>query len=402
MKFVRFAIVLLAWCCLPKYSLAALADYGVIVGTVVYDGITDISQTKSPHLEPQQTEGKYPHYVFHVDSPNGRYQGVIDIFSRKNTATDKESIRYRIVPLGAGTQGWSSILNLANGYHPLAMNATSGALDYVRHSGINKDARTLAWRWDANFVVGTNLPVFDNLFKDVKRIWVFGQPYATGLGIHNIHQNQGNVPSFVAGAPQGQDGEDHSPANGIWQDGGVILEYAPIKRWVPTIKKHTCLNGSPCTRGRFVLVPNCKLLMTQFLVQEDFTLDASATIDGYNLKAGDGYPPQYLDDFKISANSITLATGNIPMEGQHSTASGNGAKKIRILVTPLSGHPVLYGRIGAAPTTTTYDARSDQPVGSVPETIHSYSPTPEKWHWRVFNRGTTPATFNWEEFEDDH
>lgn len=402
MKLVRLAIGLLVCCSLPSHSLAELSDYGLIAGTVVYDNITDISITKSPHLEPQQTEGRYPHYVFHVDSPNGRYQCVIDIFSRKNTTTDKESIRYRIVPLGVWTPEWDSVINLANGYHPLAMNAASGALDYVRHPGINKDARTLAWRWDVNFVVGTDLPVFDNLFKNVKRIWVFGQPYATGLGIHNIHQNQGNVPNFVAGAPQGQDGEDHSPANGIWQDGGVILEYAPIKRWVAPVKKRTCLNGRPCSRGHHVLLPNRKLLMTQFVVQEDFTLDAPATIDGYSLRAGDGYPPQYLDDFKISANSTTLAPGNIPMEGQHSTTAGNGTKKIRILVTPLSGHPVLYGRVGAAPTTSTYDARSDQPVGGTPETIHSYSTTPEKWYWRVFNQGPTPATFNWEEFDDNY
>jgi len=44
---------------------AELGDYGVVVGTVNYDTITDISTTKSPHLEPQQTEGKYPHYMFY-------------------------------------------------------------------------------------------------------------------------------------------------------------------------------------------------------------------------------------------------------------------------------------------------------------------------------------------------
>jgi hypothetical protein len=136
--------------------------------------------------------------------------------------------------------------------------------------------------------------------------------------------------------------------------------------------------------------------MTQFAVQEDFTFDAAASQDGYNFKAGDGYTPLTLDDFKISATS-TIAAGGLPMEGQHSTSSGN-SKKIRILVTPLTGHPVLYGRIGAAPTLTTYDVKSDEPIGQV-ESIHAYSSTPQVWHWRVFNAGAGACSFKWEEFD---
>jgi hypothetical protein len=399
MKPIRLASALLfILSCLPVYCLADLPDYGVVVGTVVYDNISDIALTKSPHLEPQQTEGKYPHYMFYVDSPSGRYQCVIDIFSRKNTSSDKESIRYRVVPLGIGTQEWSSTLSLANGYHQLATDADHGALDYARHPAINKDARTLTWKWDANFVVGEKLPTFDNLFKGVKRVWVFGQPYTSGLGLHNIHQNQGNVPNSVLQAPQGPDGEDHSAANGIWQDGGVILEYAPTKRWIPPL----CKVGVPCKKkGHWLKVPNRKLLMTQFQVQEDFTLDTNATIDNYNLKAGDGYPPLYLYDFRITGGPTTISAGAPPMEGQHSNSSGI-SKKIQILVTPVSGHPVLYGRIGAPPTKQIYDAKSDQPIGGSPETIHSYSASPQHWYWRVFNVGTTPAEFTWEEFEDNH
>lgn len=399
MKTIRFVVTLLfVFCCLPAYCLADLPDYGVVVGTVVYDKISDIATTKSPHLEPQQTEGKYPHYMFYVDSPNGRYQCVIDIFSRKNTSSDKESIRYRIVPLGIFTQEWSSTLNLPDGYHQIPKDAVHGALDYVRHPAISKDARTLAWKWDANFVVGAKLPTFDNLFKNVKRVWVFGQPYTSGLGIHNIHQNQGNVPNFVLLAPQGPNGEDHSAANGIWQDGGVILEYAPIKVWIPRI----CKIGIPCTNhGHWrISIPNRKLLMTQFQVQEDFTLDANTTIDNYQLKAGDGYPPLYLYDYRISSGPTIIAAGGAPMEGQHSNVSGI-SKKIQIVVTPISGHPVLYGRINAPPTKNLYDARSDQPIGGDPETIHSYSASPQHWYWRVFNVGNTPAKFSWEEFEDD-
>jgi hypothetical protein len=388
-SFLSLVLRVLPWIlltCTPRLADGALADYGVVAGTLVHDSDTNIETTKNPHLEPQHNEGKYPHYIFYLDTPAGRYQCVIDIFSRVN-ATEKKSINYRVVPLSSDP-AWTSVLALSNGYHQLAMNSSTGALDYFRHAGINHDALTLAWKFDPNFVVGVNLPTFDALFKDARRVWAFGQPYTSGLGIHNIHQNQGNVPSHVLQAPQGPSGEDHSAANGLWQDGAVILEFDPIRRWVPG--KHFW------NWGHWVTVPNRKLLMTQFHVQEDFTFDATTAQDGETFKAGDGYTPLTLSDFKISA-AKTIAAGGPPLEGQHSTSTGN-SKKIRILVTPHTGHPVLYGRIGADPTTTVYDAKSDQPSGQV-ETIHAYSSSPQIWFWRVYNAGPGSCTFDWEEFD---
>jgi len=49
---------------------------------------------------------------------------------------------------------------------------------------------------------------------NVKRVYIFGEPYDTGLGVHNVHLNQGDPinSSFAS-------------ENGIWQDGGTIIEY---------------------------------------------------------------------------------------------------------------------------------------------------------------------------------
>jgi len=129
-------------------------------------------------------------------------------------------------------------------------------------------------------------------------------------------------------------------------------------------------------------------------------MDANTTIDNYQLKAGDGYPPLYLYDYRISSGSTIIAADGAPMEGQYSNVSGI-SKKIQIVVTPISGHPVLYGRINAPPTKNLYDTRSDRLIGGDPETIHSYSAFPQHWYWRIFNVGNTPAKFSWEEFEDD-
>ena len=44
------------------------------------------------------------------------------------------------------------------------------------------------------------------------RIFVFGAPYTTGLGVHDIHMNQGDPPG------------PFQHLDGIWQDGGVLIE----------------------------------------------------------------------------------------------------------------------------------------------------------------------------------
>ena len=50
--------------------------------------------------------------------------------------------------------------------------------------------------------------------NNVKRIYIFREPYVTGLGVHNVHMNQGDPI-----------GSDFSQENGIWQDCDVLLEY---------------------------------------------------------------------------------------------------------------------------------------------------------------------------------
>jgi uncharacterized protein YukJ len=44
-------------------------------------------------------------------------------------------------------------------------------------------------------------------------VYVFGAPYTNGLGVHDIHMNQGDPPGI------------HQHDDGIWQDGGTIIEY---------------------------------------------------------------------------------------------------------------------------------------------------------------------------------
>src|SRR4029078_7200729 len=58
------------------------------------------------------------------------------------------------------------------------------------------------------------LKAMETLFNDVSRIYVFGAPFTTGLGVHDIHMNQGDPPG------------DFQHLDAIWQDGAVIVEHS--------------------------------------------------------------------------------------------------------------------------------------------------------------------------------
>ena len=58
------------------------------------------------------------------------------------------------------------------------------------------------------------LNVLEPLVSSATRIFILGEPYTEGLGVHNVHMNQGDPPG------------SHQPDDGIWQDGAVIVQAA--------------------------------------------------------------------------------------------------------------------------------------------------------------------------------
>ena len=62
---------------------------------------------------------------------------------------------------------------------------------------------------------GSNVEAADALERILvpgHRVLIWGEPFTTGLGMHNVHQNQGDP----AGSQWWED-------DGIWQDGGVAV-----------------------------------------------------------------------------------------------------------------------------------------------------------------------------------
>jgi len=89
--------------------------YGVLIGT-----ISDYSR------DPPGDFGKYYHGNLEITAPAGLYHCAIDVDSKKSDL----GVEWRVVPLFEHKV--AAVVALGNGYHPLASNDSSGAIDYTR------------------------------------------------------------------------------------------------------------------------------------------------------------------------------------------------------------------------------------------------------------------------------
>lgn len=190
----------------------ALPAYGVLVGTLNHFAREDPNNF-----------GSWYHGKIYVDAPNGQYECAVDV----STPTGVK-VQYREIHNLDRTL-FAPILGLSNGWHLLASTPTSGAIDYIRsplfHVRIGcipiifsplinlliKILEAIASAWIDS--TGDNaLNVLETQLTGSTRVFVFGAPYNTGLGVHDVHMNQGD--------PAGQ----FQHLDAIWQDGGTIIE----------------------------------------------------------------------------------------------------------------------------------------------------------------------------------
>lgn len=238
--------------------------YGVAIGTFA-------SFTR----EDPSDFGHWYHGKLRIDTPAGQYEAALDVDTPSGVG-----VSYRVVT-GLSTASFPGIAAYADGFHPLVSTSSSGALDYVRSPQLRDGLVVQRVRWAIGAVSsrmkaraaepwgptfldsvlgrfrewlprtlrrrsfpwvasdGDNaLDVLEPLVQDAARIYVFGEPYTTGLGVHNVHCNQGDPP----GQHQGEDG--------IWQDGLVLTQAAggAITAWqvkFNTQSLHTDDHGLP-------------------------------------------------------------------------------------------------------------------------------------------------------------
>jgi hypothetical protein len=181
-----------------------LNGYGVVIGTLA-------SFTR----EDPNNFGSWYHGRLKISTPGGQYEGAVDV----STPTGV-TVQYRFVD-ALDPVLFAPVAALPDGWHPLASTPTSGAIDYVRSPLLRGPTGCVAVilalfgvrtdRWVDS--TGDNaLDYLDGLLRYATRIFVFGAPYTTGLGVHDIHMNQGD--------PPGQ----FQALDGIWQDGGTLMQ----------------------------------------------------------------------------------------------------------------------------------------------------------------------------------
>lgn len=186
--------------------------YGLVIGT-----------KSNYYRDPPDNFGRYYHGNLVINTPNGNYHCAIDV----DPKAMPDGIQWRIVTIRPSD--FAPIKAMSDGWHPLVSDQHSGALDYIRspvlHPPIlfwhvrynSRLARFLHFiRWNPPWNKGTGIQALTDLESIIAqgiRFYIFGEPFTTGLGIHNIHQNQGDP---IGGG--------HDAENAIWQDGGTIVE----------------------------------------------------------------------------------------------------------------------------------------------------------------------------------
>lgn len=189
-----------------------LDRYGVLVGTL-----------HGHHRDDPDEQGRWFHVNLSVDAPAGRHRCAVDVDSKQSDV----GVLWKVLHVDHDVLG--PVDDLGPGYHDIASTPTSGAIDLVRHPVLRVAPGCVLARepapWlrriveivtgSARWQAGSNVDAaaaLEPLLVEGRRILVFGEPFTQGLGMHNIHQNQGD--------PAGSQWWDE---NGTWQDGAVAV-----------------------------------------------------------------------------------------------------------------------------------------------------------------------------------
>lgn len=204
-----------------------LSDYGVAIGTYVTFA-----------RDPQDQYGHWYHGHLTIYTPAGNYQSALDVDTPTGVGVSFKTVEH------LDASRFATISSLSNGWHQLLSTPTSGALDYIRSElllarcprrVITTRSSLNPWRFRFHWIkeqvlwmlclvlrqrrgwissTGDNaLSTLEQLLPNCKRVFIFGEHYTNGLGVHDVHMNQGD-PS----------GSAWYASNGIWQDGGVVIQ----------------------------------------------------------------------------------------------------------------------------------------------------------------------------------
>jgi uncharacterized protein YukJ len=165
-----------------------LPSYGVLIGTFDHS---------SEH------QGRWLHALLYLKVKQQTYECAVDVNEPAG------AFQFAILS-NLNASLFQTISNLPDGYHPLQRTSTSGAIDYARSPILQPSPVT--WSNVTGDEAGNALI---SMVSGSNRVFVFGAPYIQGLGMHDVHCNQGDPLNSTF---------HHFDA--IWQDGCVFISKA--------------------------------------------------------------------------------------------------------------------------------------------------------------------------------
>ena len=114
-----------------------------------------------------------------------------------------------------------NLRELPAGFSSIASGPGGVALDYIRGNLVDlKKGRILPHDLPGSRddIIDYILPELQSAIHRKARIYLFGEPYSDGQGIHDVHMNQGSQGRF-------------KKYNGVWQDGGIVIHYTEEDRF---------------------------------------------------------------------------------------------------------------------------------------------------------------------------
>jgi uncharacterized protein YukJ len=186
--------------------------YGVLIGKI-----------KEHYIDDPDNEGRWPHYHIKVQTDDGTlFDSAINLKSRTEIKVQYRDFR------NLDSSFFGNIVSKTDGLHRLDSNSQSGALDIVRQEGLRDPVcrsngnlsrsdslqeRCNCTQWWLETGINT-VKLMQFYIDSALRVYIFGEPYKNGCGIHNVHMTQGDPID-----------SEYAHEDGIWQDGGVLFEY---------------------------------------------------------------------------------------------------------------------------------------------------------------------------------
>lgn len=196
-------------------QLKPLRKYGVLKGSAV---------------ERRLGEGPSPHFHVRLVADRKHYRIAINVQSKLPPSELEylvdEQFRHPII---------EALPALEPGFTPISGGSRKLALDFVRGNLFDRE-RMRPLPHDVEGPDNDLNDKLDHYFERARRdatsvVYAFGEPWGPervkdryfgfrpGRGIHDIHMNQGNHPSF-------------SSQDGTWQDGAVLIHFPSRQQWV--------------------------------------------------------------------------------------------------------------------------------------------------------------------------